>query len=87
MTADDELDAVEPAAPEASEDEAPCDSDDSADADEFELVDDDDGDDDDAVETLTALASGGDSGILRDCNSNLAFSSSTLLNLNLLLSL
>lgn len=82
VAADEELDAELAAA------EAVCDNDDSADADEFELVDEDDGDDDDAVVVVwfPAFASGGDSGIFRECDSNLAFNSSTLLNLNLVLS-
>lgn len=85
VTADD-VEAVKLAAAEAIEDEPACDSDDKAEADEFELVDEDDGDDDALVVAVAvlAVASGGDSGILRACSSNFAFNSSTLLNLNLL---
>lgn len=79
MAAEDEADEL--AAAEASEDEAAWDSEDSAEAEEFELVDDDEGEEDVvATPAADAAASGGERGVFRP--SNLALSSSTLLNLN-----
>lgn len=82
VAAEDE--AEELAAAEASEDEAACESEDRAEADELELVDEDDGEEDvvGAPDPAAppAVASGGERGVFRP--SNLAFSSSTLLNLN-----
>jgi len=85
VAAEDE--AEELAAAEASDDEAACESEERAEAEELELVDEDEGEEDvvgapDPAADAPAAASGGERGVFRP--SNLAFSSSTLVNLNLL---